>query len=62
MPTSVKNNSGQIVVEYILLLIVGVMIASLITTVFVSRNAENPGILTTKWRQIIEVIAKDKID
>ncbi|MBT4760898.1 MAG: hypothetical protein HOO06_04295 [Bdellovibrionaceae bacterium] len=57
-----KNNSGQIVVEYILLLIVGVMIASLITTVFVSRNAENPGILTTKWRQIIEVIAKDKID
>jgi len=57
-----KNNSGQIVVEYILLLIEGVMIASLITTVFVSRNAENPGILTTKWRQIIEVIAKDKID
>ncbi len=57
-----KNNKGQIVVEYILLLMVGVAIATMVTSLLVSRSSENPGYLTTKWRKIIEVIAEDTQD
>jgi hypothetical protein len=51
---------GQVAVEYILLVAVSVSIAVLITSLAVSRNKDNPGILTAKWRQIIELIAGDR--
>ena len=57
-----KSQSGQIVVEYVLLLMVGVMIATFITSLLVSRSDDNPGVLTTKWRQIIQTIAEDTVD
>lgn len=48
--------------EYILLLVVGVSVAALITSRMVNRNPENPGFLIVKWVQIIQAIGKDEAD
>lgn len=57
-----SNQSGQIVLEYVLLLMVGVTIAALFTTLLVSRNPQSPGMLIAKWVQIINVIGADPAD
>ncbi len=53
---------GQIVVEYVLLLVVGVSIAALITTTVVSRNPDSPGFLVQKWVDMIKLIGEDTAD
>ena len=53
---------GQVAVEYVLLLITGVAIASLIVSLVVSRSDTNPGFLVIKWQQIIDMIGSDVID
>ena len=53
---------GQIVVEYVLLMVVGVAIAATITTLMVSRNPESPGFLVRKWFEIIQTIGADTAD
>ncbi|MGE0763422.1 MAG: hypothetical protein AB7N80_09090 [Bdellovibrionales bacterium] len=56
------NNAGQVVVEYTLLLVVGVMIAFTITTLMVSRDQNSPGFLIVKWSAIIMTIGADTAD
>jgi uncharacterized protein (UPF0333 family) len=56
------NNRGQIVVEYILLLVIAVGLAALLTKQLVSRNTDDPGIITSKWFQILKDIGKDLPD
>lgn len=53
---------GQIVVEYILLLVIAVAVAVLMTSTMVSRSAESPGFIVVKWMQILETIGKDVVD
>jgi hypothetical protein len=57
-----NNQGGQVVVEYVLLLIAVVAIAALITRLVVSRDPEAPGFLISKWVKIVEVIATDVND
>ncbi len=57
-----RSESGQIIVEYILLLVVGVAIAVGLTTVMVSRNEDSPGFVIQAWRGIIVAISSDPID
>lgn len=57
-----RREHGQIVVEYVLLLVVGVSIAALITTTMVSRSPESPGFLVRKWLEIIQFIGEDTSD
>ena len=59
---SAIGSKGQIVVEYVLLLVIGVSIAILITTTMVSRNPDSPGFLVRKWFQIITLIGEDTPD
>ncbi|MGE4131722.1 MAG: hypothetical protein AB7F86_08785 [Bdellovibrionales bacterium] len=59
---SVWTARGQIVVEYVLLLVVGVSVAALITSTMVSRNPESPGFLVRKWVEIINYIGSDTAD
>ena len=59
---TLKAQSGQIVVEYILLMVIVVAIAIIISTTMVSRNTESPGFLIVKWRAIIDAIAQDPAD
>ena len=57
-----KSQSGQAVIEYVLILVVGVAMAALITRALVSRNAENPGIITGQWYRMNQVVAEDLPD
>ncbi len=56
------RQGGQIVVEYVLLLVVGVSIAVMLTSLMISRNEDSPGFVIEAWRGIIEAIASDQID
>lgn len=54
-----NKSKGQVVVEYVLLLIASVTIATVITKLMVSRDPENAGFLVDKWNQIQKVIGDD---
>jgi len=58
----VANNKGQIIIEYMLLLIVAVTIATLIVSRVSSRSDDNPGFLIIKWRTIIQTIGVDNVE
>lgn len=60
--TILLGQRGQIVVEYVLLLVIGVGVAALITTTMVSRSPDNPGFLVKKWFEIIKFIGEDTSD
>jgi len=55
----IRNRRGQVIVEYVLLLVIAVAIAALITRELVKRDPDNPGILTDKWNQILKTIGDD---
>jgi hypothetical protein len=60
-----KRNQGQIVVEYVLLLVVTVSIAVLLTKGLIGRNPddlESNGVMIQKWEQLRNAIAQDRID
>ena len=57
-----RSARGQIVVEYVLLLIIAVSIAMLITSLMVSRNAESPGFLIKTWRVMLDTMGADPAD
>lgn len=57
-----SHQGGQIVLEYVLLLVIGVSIAILITSMMVSRNENSPGFLIKKWVDIIRTIGEDHAD
>jgi hypothetical protein len=59
---SLRGARGQIVVEYVLLLVIGVSVAILITSMMVSRNPDSPGFLITKWLDIVRTIGADTAD
>ncbi|NUN06236.1 MAG: hypothetical protein HUU57_10795 [Bdellovibrio sp.] len=56
------QNKGQIVVEYVLLLVIAVTISAVLVSQLVSRNADNPGILVSKWHSILTTIGSDVPD
>jgi hypothetical protein len=57
-----RGHGGQIVLEYVLLLVLGVAVAMMITSRMVSRSANNPGFLVKKWVDIINLIGSDTAD
>jgi hypothetical protein len=61
---NLRNQSGQILVEYILLLLIAVSCAMILTTSLVGRrtDVENSGILIKSWHKIITVIGNDLPD
>jgi Flp pilus assembly pilin Flp len=57
-----NRESGQIVVEYVLLLVVAVSLATLITRTMISQSQGQTGFVITFWQQIIDQIGSDKAD
>jgi hypothetical protein len=53
---------GQVAVEYILLLVVGVAVWLALVQGLVSRNANSPGMIVRKWVEIIDFIGSDSIE
>ena len=60
--SALRNQRGQIVVEYVLLLVIGVVIATTMTTLMVSRSPESPGFVVVRWLQVIQTIGQDYAD
>ena len=54
--TFTKQRNGQVVIEYILLLVVSVLIATILIG-FVDETKD--GILFQKWRNLLTTIAQD---
>lgn len=57
-----RADAGQIIVEYVLLLVVAVSIALVIVTRLVKRDSEDPensGALIKKWQNIQQGVAED---
>jgi uncharacterized protein (UPF0333 family) len=57
-----QRQGGQIVLEYVLLIVIGVTVAMLITSTMVSRDANSPGFLIRKWFEMIRTIGEDPSD
>lgn len=56
------GQSGQIVVEYVLLLAVAVILAALITKTMISGSKDSPGFVLSAWKNVVEAIGSDKAD
>ena len=61
---TLRNQSGQILVEYILLLLIAVSCATILTTALVGRRGseDEAGILIKNWNKIIRIIGNDLPD
>lgn len=57
-----NNNKGQILVEYLLLMVIAIAVATLLTKQLVSRNDQSPGMIIRQWHQIIRSIGNDVPD
>ncbi|WP_413294730.1 hypothetical protein ACLSU7_06410 [Bdellovibrio sp. HCB185ZH] len=56
------NKRGQIVVEYVLLLVIATGVAALLVSQLVSRNTDKPGVLTAQWQLILNAVGSDVPD
>lgn len=54
-----KKNQGQVVLEYVLLLVISVSFAALVVRLFASRDVENPGFLVQKWEDLRQTIGSE---
>jgi hypothetical protein len=59
---TLSNRRGQVVVEYVLLMVIAVAIAAMLSKELVSRSEDNPGILVQKWHDILTVVGDDVPD
>ncbi len=57
-----RGQGGQIVLEYVLLLIIGVSIAISLSSLLVSRNPEDQGLVISTWGAILDTISTDMAD
>jgi uncharacterized protein (UPF0333 family) len=56
------SERGQIVVEYVLLVVIGITVAAIYTSTLVSRDPDSPGFLVAKWFQMVKAIGADTAD
>ena len=57
-----KNNSGQVLVEYLLLMVIAIGCATLLTKTLVNRDVAKPGIIVDAWSKILKNIGDDLPD
>jgi hypothetical protein len=56
------GQSGQIIVEYVLLLAIAVIVAALITRMVISPDPNSPGFILKTWDEIVKAIGADHAD
>lgn len=57
-----RRDAGQVVLEYILLLVISVGAATYMTKRLVGRSPDSPGVITSAWSNINAAIGADIID
>lgn len=60
--SQVKNNKGQVLIEYLLLMVITIGIATLLTNSLISRSEASPGIIINAWNSILKNISNDLPD
>ena len=53
------SQRGQVIIEYVLLLVVALGLAAVIMRTVVSRDKDEPGFLMAKWQALINQVAAD---
>lgn len=54
-----RNQRGQLVVEYVLLLLVVVVIATTLVKGLISQDESEPGALVRAWQTMITIVGND---
>jgi hypothetical protein len=54
-----RSQSGQVIIEYVLLLVVALGLASIVMKTVVSRDPSSPGFLMKKWQSLLEEVGED---
>lgn len=57
-----RNQRGQIVIEYMLLLVIAVAIAAIMVRGLANRSEGSEGIVVKRWKQIQQEIGNDLPD
>lgn len=57
-----KNRTGQVLVEYLLLMVMAIGCAAILTKGLINRNANQPGIIINAWNKILVNIGRDVPD
>ncbi|MCC2678094.1 MAG: hypothetical protein K0R29_670 [Pseudobdellovibrio sp.] len=60
--TKKSKNSGQVLVEYILLMVIAIGLSTLMTKKLISRKTGDTGIITEAWNRILVQIGRDVPD
>ena len=53
-----RQNKGQLLLEYVLLIFIVVSAATVLTRTLVGRG-DNPGIIINKWSQLNQMVGED---
>lgn len=59
---SFKNKRAQVLVEYLLLMVIAVSLATLLTKTLINRKSGSEGIIITAWDKILQNVGKDLPD
>ncbi len=62
LPKKNQPRRGQVVVEYVLLLVIAVGIAGLTLKSCVSRNEDEAGVVVQFWSDVLDFIGADEAD
>lgn len=57
-----RYNSGQLIIEYVLILAMSAVIAGVLANTMASRDPDNPGAIITGWSKVIQAIGADVVD
>ena len=57
-----QSDSGQIIVEYVLLLVLSVSLAIIISKTMISPRPDNPGFILSAWDAMVKQIGIDYAD
>ena len=61
LKNKLKNNKGQILVEYLLLMVIAIACATILTQKLISRGS-SPGYVIKMWNKVILTIGNDLPD
>lgn len=57
-----RNRRGQVLVEYLLLMVIAIGCVTIMTKALVNRSTENPGMIIRAWDGILKSISNDLPD
>jgi len=57
-----RQNRGQLIVEYILLIVIVTVAAAMISKMMVGRGDGSQGVIIIKWTQLLNMVGEDQGD